>query len=34
MWARVVAWWVEDPGRADRARVVDTLVELHPFSKR
>jgi len=33
-WARVVAWWVEDPDRAPRERVVDTLVELHPFSRR
>lgn len=31
-WARVVAWWVEDPERAPRASVVETLVQLHPFA--
>ena len=34
MWARVVAWWLEDPSRAPRAHVAQTLVELHPFSRR
>jgi AcrR family transcriptional regulator len=29
-WTRVVAWWVEDPSRAPREAVVDTLVRLHP----
>jgi AcrR family transcriptional regulator len=34
MWSRVVAWWVEDPSRAPREAVVDTLVRLHPISQR
>jgi AcrR family transcriptional regulator len=34
MWTRVVAWWLEDPERAPRAHVAQTLVELHPFSRR
>jgi AcrR family transcriptional regulator len=29
-WIRTVAWWVEDPSRAPRAAVVETLVRLHP----
>jgi AcrR family transcriptional regulator len=29
-WTRIVAWWVEDPSRAPRAAVVETLVRLHP----
>ena len=29
-WIRVVAWWVEDPTRAPREAVVETLVRLHP----
>jgi len=29
-WMRVVAWWVEDPSRAPREAVVETLVRLHP----
>lgn len=29
-WIRVVAWWVEDPSRAPREAVVETLVRLHP----
>lgn len=29
-WSRVVAWWVEDPARAPRAAVVETLLRLHP----
>ncbi len=32
MWTRVVAWWVEDPKRAPRAAVVETLVRMHPFA--
>lgn len=32
MWARVLAWWVEDPRRARREEVVETLVRLHPFA--
>ncbi|MBW2231483.1 MAG: TetR/AcrR family transcriptional regulator [Deltaproteobacteria bacterium] len=28
MWARVVAWWAEDPSRAPRDRVIDTLVQI------
>ena len=26
MWSRVLAWWVEDPSRASRAEVIDTLI--------
>lgn len=29
-WMRVVAWWAEDPSRAPREAVVETLVRLHP----
>jgi AcrR family transcriptional regulator len=29
-WTRVIAWWVEDPSRAPREAVVETLVRLHP----
>lgn len=29
-WIRVVAWWAEDPTRAPREAVVETLVRLHP----
>jgi AcrR family transcriptional regulator len=32
MWSRVVTWWVEDPSRAPREAVVETLVHLHPFA--
>ncbi len=32
MWTRVVTWWLEDPGRAPRQAVVETLVHLHPFA--
>jgi AcrR family transcriptional regulator len=32
MWTRVVTWWVEDPTRAPREAVVETLVQLHPFA--
>jgi len=28
MFARVVAWWVEDPGRATREDVIDTLTRI------
>jgi AcrR family transcriptional regulator len=34
LWVRVIRWWAEDPNRAPRERVVDTLVALHPFSRR
>ncbi|UCE86767.1 MAG: TetR/AcrR family transcriptional regulator [Deltaproteobacteria bacterium] len=30
MWARVVAWWLEDPRRAPREAVIETLVQIHP----
>ena len=33
MWSRVVAWWVEDPSRASREDVVETLVRLHPIHR-
>jgi AcrR family transcriptional regulator len=26
MWSRVLAWWVEDPSRATRDQVIDTLI--------
>lgn len=29
-WMRVVAWWADDPSRAPRDAVVETLVRLHP----
>jgi hypothetical protein len=32
MWTRVATWWVEDPTRAPREAVVETLVQLHPFA--
>jgi AcrR family transcriptional regulator len=32
MWSRVITWWVEDPSRASREAVVETLVHLHPFA--
>lgn len=28
MWTRVVTWWAESPGRAPRAAVLETLVDL------
>jgi len=28
MWARVVAWWAEDPARAERDHVIETLVRI------
>jgi AcrR family transcriptional regulator len=28
MWARVVAWWAEDPSRAPRAVVIETLTRI------
>jgi hypothetical protein len=28
MWARVVAWWAEDPSRAARETVVETLTRI------
>ena len=28
MWARVIAWWVEDPSRAPRETVVETLTRI------
>lgn len=31
MWTRVVAWWGEDPARAPRDAVVETLVRMHPI---
>jgi AcrR family transcriptional regulator len=30
MTVRVVAWWVEDPARATREEIVDTLLRMHP----
>jgi AcrR family transcriptional regulator len=30
MVSRVMAWWVEDPSRAPREAVVETLLRLHP----
>jgi AcrR family transcriptional regulator len=31
MWTHVLAWWVEDPSRAPRDSVVETLVRMHPI---
>jgi AcrR family transcriptional regulator len=31
MVSRVLAWWVEDPRRASRDEVVETLLRLHPL---
>jgi AcrR family transcriptional regulator len=31
MWTRVLAWWVEDPSRAPREAVIETLVRMHPI---
>jgi AcrR family transcriptional regulator len=28
MWARVIAWWAEDPKRAERERVIETLTRI------
>ena len=28
MWSRVLAWWVEDPSRADREQVIETITTL------
>lgn len=33
MATRVIAWWVEDPGRAPRDEVLETLIALHPASR-
>jgi len=30
MWTRVVTWWVEDPRRASREVVIETLARLYP----
>ena len=30
MWIRVVTWWIEDPRRATREAVIDTLTRLYP----
>jgi AcrR family transcriptional regulator len=30
MQSGVILWWLDDPGRAERKHVVDTLVRLHP----
>jgi hypothetical protein len=27
---RVIAWWAEDPSRASRSEIIDTLLELDP----
>ncbi len=32
MWTRVLAWWVEEPTRAPRESVLETLVRLHPLT--
>jgi AcrR family transcriptional regulator len=33
MWTRVVAWWVEDPRRAPREALIETLVRIHPATR-
>lgn len=30
MWTRVVRWWIEDPDRAPRDAVIETMTRLHP----
>jgi AcrR family transcriptional regulator len=39
MWARVMAWWAEDPSRAPRESVIETLTQIqlggtHPAARR
>jgi len=39
MWARVMAWWAEDPSRAPRESVIETLTQIqlggtHPSARR
>ncbi len=39
MWARVIAWWAEDPSRAEREHVIETLTRIqlsgtHPRKSR
>ena len=34
MWAHVLAWWAEDPRRADRAEIVRTLTHFHLHGSR
>lgn len=31
---RVIAWWADDPSRADRSEIVDLLLELDPLHRR
>jgi AcrR family transcriptional regulator len=33
MTTRVVAWWVQDPSRAPREAVIETLARLHPVGR-
>ncbi len=33
MWVRAVTWWLEDPSRAPREAVLETLVRLHPVTR-
>ena len=30
MHSRVIAWWMEDPARATRDEVIETLCRMHP----
>jgi hypothetical protein len=30
MHSRVIAWWVEDPTRATRDELIETLCRMHP----
>lgn len=30
MQSAVILWWLDDPGRAERSHVIETLVRLHP----
>lgn len=32
LWPSLVAWWLEDPSRASREAVIETLVQLHPVA--
>lgn len=33
MWTRALAWWLEDPSRAPREAVLETLIRLHPVTR-
>jgi hypothetical protein len=33
MSSRVLAWWVEDPTRATRDQLIETLCRMHPVHR-